>query len=142
MLMSLAGCDGGPAAPWPESDFAIAGPVVAAERVSYSWEKDSDFVWSLSNPDGVDVFYNPGNHVHVDRWDGEQWDSHAISGAFTFNPVRLSPGATQKSGIRLSSFDFPKSGWYRVQIKLYRDTATTTLWPIGNRVSAAVWVGP
>jgi hypothetical protein len=140
----LAACDGGPTAPWPESEFAIKGPVVATDRASYSWAKDSALVWTLTNPNGVDVFYNFGNHIYLERWDGRQWQGIGLYAGLGMEmpSIRLASGETRSARVRLTSMHFPKSGWYRIRGNLYRDTTTSMWWPIGNRVSPAVWVGP
>lgn len=138
----LTGCEGnGPTVPPAERVLEI-GPVAATDRKSYSWRNDSAFVWILANPHSVDVFYYPGNHVYLERWDAGQWQAIGLYGSIAADPVRLVSGDTLAASVQLSNDVFPKSGWYRVHSKLFRDTALTTLWPLGNRVSPAVWVGP
>ena len=118
------------------------GPVVGTDRNAYSWRNDTVFTWILANPHRVDAFYYPGNHIYLERYDDGRWELIGLYGFLETDPVRLRLGDTLSASVRLSNDAFPESGWYRVHSRVYRDTALTLLWPLGNRVSSAVWVGP
>lgn len=137
----LAACRGESTGPPVEPVLEI-GPVVATDRNSYSWIRDTAFIWVLANPHGVDVFYYPGNDVFLERYRDGRWEQIGLYGGIEADPLRLASGDTLSASVPLTNDLFPTSGWYRVHGWVFRDTALTALWPLGNRVSPAVWVGP
>jgi hypothetical protein len=137
----VAACGSELTAPPGEPVLEI-GPVLDTDRNSYSWRRDSAFTWLLLNPHGVDVFYYPGNHIYLEHYRDGRWEPIGLYGGVEADPVRLPLGDTLSASVRLSNDVFPKAGWYRVHGHVFRDTSLTALWPLGNRVSPAVWVGP
>jgi hypothetical protein len=118
------------------------GPLVAADRPSYSWRSDSALTWRITNPRGVHAFYYPGNHIRLQRHVKGRWIDIGLYAGFEAEPRRLRAGDTLSARVPLTDDVFPVSGWYRLHARLYRDSTLAMEWPIGNRVSPAVWIGP
>ena len=137
----LTACGDGIVTP-PGEPVSEIGPVVRTDRSSYNWNRDTAFTWVLLNPHGVDVFYYPGNHIYLERYIDSRWEPIGLYGGIEADSRRLASADTLSALVQLSNSAFPKAGWYRVHSRVFRDSALTTLWPLGNRVSRAVWVGP
>ena len=139
-LGALSSCaDDGP----PPAEFiGEPGPVVSFDRTSYSWDRDRNATWLVANPLGVNAFYYPGDAVFLEHWAQDHWEPIYPYGGLEAEPVRLGASDSLSDSLRLTANLFPRSGWYRLHTQLYRDSALTQHWPVGNSVSAAVWVGP
>ena len=141
----VAGCRSEPTAPLPEPVTEL-GPAIVTDRSSYDWTLYHEARWVVRNPHGVAVYFVfPSDYVYLQRYDGGAWrDLPTWYGwALDQRLVHQVPAGDSLEGVMpLTNDVVPVSGWHRLAFLIYKDSSGALLWPLGNRVTPAVWIGP
>ncbi len=128
-----------PAAPDP----LRPAPVISVSATQLSWTRDSAVRYTVSNPDGVPVFTScpfMGIEYYRDGWKVEYFQDGCLQGGQQFFPVAA--GDSIVNSVQLTSSYFPRSGWYRFTLLLYRAESWSAPWGSPRLGSAPFYVGP
>jgi hypothetical protein len=140
----VVGCGGVDLTPPTPLTPPRPGPVITLNATHLSWTRDSVVRYSISNVDGVGLYWGcPLESLQYYR-DGWQATSALSGGCLGDYPtfVRVAPGDSIGGSHRLTNDIIPQSGWYRFHFWLYRDSLGTLLWDEVSRVSPPFHVGP
>ncbi len=141
----LAGCRSESLSPVPEP-VSEPGPAIATDRLRYDWQLFHEAHWTVTNPRRVPVYFIfPSDYVRLQRYDAAGWHDLPTWYGWGLDQTLVHPvppGDSLVGVVPLTNDVVPTSGWHRLVFLIYRDSAGTQLWPLGNRVSAAVWIGP
>ena len=132
-------------APRPEP-VTEPGPVISLDQASYNWSLSGQVRWAIRNPQALPVYLIwPSDYVRLQRYDGGVWRDLPTWYAWALDQTMvhaLAQGDSLVGSVPLTNDVVPTSGWHRLVFLIYKDSAGTVMWPLGNRVTAAVWIGP
>jgi len=141
----VAGCRSESLAPLAEP-VTEPGPAITTDRVRYDWQLFREAHWVVTNPRGVPVYFVfPSEYVRLQRYDGTAWRDLPTWYGWALDQRLVHPvppGDSLVGVVPLTNDVVPTSGWHRLIFLIFRDSAGAQLWPLGNRVTAAIWIGP
>ena len=124
----------------------VPGPVITADKDSYSWKEDDVAVFTLSNPEGASVYWAACPNYRVQRyengWQTVRMPRGVLPSEGVCDPRRLAAGQTVEHRIPLTSDWIPRSGWYRLELNLVRDSNPELPWALRSRTSPSVRIAP
>jgi hypothetical protein len=129
--------------PPPPSAPPRPGPVISISATHLSWTTDSVVRYSISNPDGVSIFWTcplDGLEYYRDGWRSTSYSYGCVGDGPSY--VALPAGDSIVASRRLTSDFIPKSGWYRFTFYLFRTASSQVPWGEASRVSPAFYAGP
>jgi hypothetical protein len=120
--------------------------VIISDKDSYSWTVDKVAVFTLSNPEGASVYWAACPAFRLQRYENGWKTVREPDGVLAYegvcDPRRLAPGQTVEHRIPLTNDWIPRSGWYRLELNLVRDSNPDLPWALRSRTSPSISIAP